>query len=385
MDSPSADTCSGGFESDGSCSVAGKVLAAVAEGLGPSALLESENNYIPSKKLFQVHVEDDWLGSWIQWLVASVLCLGVVVQFLILGCFSADGWVAAKLVMFGIVTEQWGSQSASAVCALLRMKKTPTPRIELIGKVTDASALKLAQAIVEFGSIAQTQTLALQCTQMTVDGVRKLCEVVFNSASALASLDFSEHESFGDGVVEALEEAIAGTESRPASLRLLRLCNCSLTSKSLEVLGGALSTSIIRTLDLSMNNFRGGGVPLREILENAAILRELRLIDCQLEDEDIVLFAPALARSEVTHLDLAYNQMTIKGVQAFLEPLPESCLEHLSLANNNIESEPQSLAKLAGSWASGSRTRESTIDLRGNPLSTQDLEAFNGILATLLI
>lgn len=311
--------------------------------------------------------------------ILLVLVLGAFLQLGCCLCFFVEGVPAARLVLWGCMTEAWALRSVSSTCALLRLKRAPTPMLQISGRVTDAGAAALGTAVRAHGKTAQTQAIALPGNPaLTCRGVAALCKEVLSPACTLKAMDLSHNKQLGSSLSGILVPHLAGNAGSPSCLRSLLLADCGLTKESVVELSKVVGASVLRTLDLSQNAISGAGAALAAIAE-APLLEDLRLVDCGLGDADVVDLAPALPASGLLSLDLAFNTVGSEGVLALARHVGGAPLQSLSLVQNQIDSgEP--LGQLAGAWAAQPRNH---LDIVGNMLSKEKIQAFSKVLASL--
>uniref|UniRef100_A0A8C1LUB6 NACHT domain-containing protein n=1 Tax=Cyprinus carpio TaxID=7962 RepID=A0A8C1LUB6_CYPCA len=169
----------------------------------------------------------------------------------------------------------------------------------------------------------------------------KSCSVlatVLSSKTILKEVNLNNSLLLDSGVKKICE----GLKNPVCELKILKLCDCSLTDQSCSALATVLrSNSTLKELDLSNNNLQDSGVKkLQNGLEDTnCTLENLRLSNCGISEEGYKALASAL-RSNPSHLielDLTGNDPGQSGVKQLNDLLQDpNCqlktLRFLSLA-----------------------------------------------------
>ncbi|XP_019898557.3 NLR family CARD domain-containing protein 3-like isoform X2 [Esox lucius] len=142
-----------------------------------------------------------------------------------------------------------------------------------------------------------------------------LAPVLSSTCSHLRELDLSNNDLQDSGV----KLLAAGLGSPQCKLKKLSLNGCNITERCCKELTSALTTSNLRTLDLSNNKLQDSGVKLLcEGLANSQCrLKTLRLSFCGVTEEGCAALISAL-RSNPSHLrdlDLSYNHPGESGAK----------------------------------------------------------------------
>lgn len=326
-----------------------------------------------------VQLQSGALADWLSGAIISLLVLGGILQLGCCMCLCIQGAPAARLVLLGVMSEAWALRSVSTACALLRLKRRPTPTLEVSGRVTDAGASELGSTIRAHGGTCRTQAVGLTGNpRLSCQGVASFCAEVLGPTCALKALDLSSNPQLGDGLGGTLAPYLAGRDGSPSCLRTLILVECGLTAAGVLELSKAAGSSVLVTLDLSQNKLEGAGTALAQLVE-APLLEDLRLVDCGLGDKDVAEMALVLPSSGLVSLDLAFNSIGSEGVLSLARHLGDAPLQSLSLVQNQIVSD-EPLGQLAGAWAAQPRSQ---LDLVGNLLSKDKLQIFKKVLASL--
>merc|ERR1712037_531813 len=107
--------------------------------------------------------------------------------------------------LWGFLPEAYAAISVSAVNALLRLKKGPTPVVVLQNCVTDAGANQLAEAFQNYGKKAELVAIELPHNpQLSARGLDPIVEVALHKDSTISELDVSYNPQFGNTVVAVL-------------------------------------------------------------------------------------------------------------------------------------------------------------------------------------
>ncbi|XP_067429698.1 NLR family CARD domain-containing protein 3-like isoform X2 [Thunnus thynnus] len=138
-----------------------------------------------------------------------------------------------------------------------------------------------------------------------------LSSVLSSQSSGLRELDMSNNN------LQKLELLSAGLESPHCRLETLRLTDCNLSKRSLEVLSSVLrsQSSSLRELDLSNNNLQELELLSAGLESPHCTLKTLRLSGCLITEEGCASLASALSSnpSHLRELDLSYNHPGASG------------------------------------------------------------------------
>ncbi|XP_042602642.1 NACHT, LRR and PYD domains-containing protein 12-like, partial [Cyprinus carpio] len=125
----------------------------------------------------------------------------------------------------------------------------------------------------------------------------------------------------------------AGLKSSHCRLNILRLCRCNLTSQSCKSLSSTLqsSNSVLRELDLSNNDLQDSGVKLLSDGLKSCKLEILRLSICKLTGQSSESLSSAVQSSDsvLRELDLSINDLQDSGVKLLSDGLKSCKLEIL--------------------------------------------------------
>ncbi|XP_042600972.1 NACHT, LRR and PYD domains-containing protein 12-like [Cyprinus carpio] len=193
-----------------------------------------------------------------------------------------------------------------------------------------------------------------------------LCSALQSSNSYLRELDLSNN-CLKDSGVTLLS---AGLKSSHCRLNILRLCRCNLTSQSCKSLSSTLqsSNSVLRELDLSNNDLQDSGVKLLSDGLKSCKLEILRLSICKLTGQSSESLSSAVqsSNSVLRELDLSINDLQDSGVKLLSDGLKSCKLEILRFSICNLT------AHSCGSLSSVLQSSNSV--LRELDLSNNDLE-----------
>ncbi|XP_072235151.1 NACHT, LRR and PYD domains-containing protein 12-like [Leuresthes tenuis] len=135
-----------------------------------------------------------------------------------------------------------------------------------------------------------------------------------SNPSHLKELDLSNNELTGP----AVKHLSAGLQSPNCRLEALRLMRCSLSEISCDFLVSALKSNHLKELDLSKNfGLKDSGVKrLSKGLQSPSCqLQTLRLEGCGLSEISCASLASALKSSQLTELDLSWNNIGDSGLK----------------------------------------------------------------------
>ncbi|XP_028827903.1 NLR family CARD domain-containing protein 3-like [Denticeps clupeoides] len=260
----------------------------------------------------------------------------------------------------------------SALAYMLLMSEEPLEELDLRRyKTSDEGRRRLLPAV-------------RYCRTARIGGCRlteKMCETVAwalrAASSHLRELDLSDSVLLDSGV----RMLTSSLMSPSCKLETLRFTKCKLTRKSWENLTSTLlaGSSQVRELDLLDNELQDAAVELLSDGIPRCGLRTLRLSHCRLTEKGCAALTPALcsAGSPVRTLDLSGNDLQDPGVEALSGGLksPECKLEALSLSFCGITG--QGCASLASALTSNpSHLRE--LDLSYNHLGDQGVGLLSG-------
>ncbi|XP_042566156.1 leucine-rich repeat-containing protein 31 isoform X2 [Clupea harengus] len=178
---------------------------------------------------------------------------------------------------------------------------------------------RVKQFVEKLGKKPDSQTLSLSHCDLTATDVLELATLL-TFLTQLEELDLSWNDLVG-GSLKALTFHL----QHVGKLRGLRLCGCRLTAQDLTALGESLdSVPLLEIVDLSWNA-GVGGAGLRSLtsqLRYGCMIRELRLVDCQLTDADIKALGQALPlMTNLEDLDLSCNRIATGGVRELFSSL----------------------------------------------------------------
>ncbi|XP_076147420.1 leucine-rich repeat-containing protein 31 isoform X1 [Alosa pseudoharengus] len=167
--------------------------------------------------------------------------------------------------------------------------------VEKLGKKPDSQALNLSHCDLTATDMVELATLLPFLTQLEV-------------------VDLSWNDLVG-GSLKALTFHL----QHVGKLSILRLCGCRITAQDLTSLGESLdSVPLLEIVDLSWNAGLGGDSlhSLTGQLRSGCMIRELRLVDCQLIDADMKALGQALPlMSSLEDLDISCNRITTGGMK----------------------------------------------------------------------
>ncbi|XP_067284189.1 uncharacterized protein [Pseudorasbora parva] len=179
--------------------------------------------------------------------------------------------------------------------------------------------------------------------------------------SNLRELDLSTNHLKDPGV-KLLSD---GLKSSHCQLNILRLCGCHLTAQSCESLSSALqsSNSVLRELDLSMNDLQDSGVKLlSDGLKRNCKLEILRFSICNLTAQSCESLSSVLqsSNSVLRELDLSTNDLQDSGVKLLSDGLKRNC--------------KLKILRLSGCMVTEEGCRYVSSALRSNPSHLSELD-----------
>jgi hypothetical protein len=263
----------------------------------------------------------------------------------------------------------------------LALKKQPTPHIELCQCVSDSHANSLGKAIQKEAATARTKCLSLPGNEaLGPKGLAVLCEAVLSPPALVNNINLQDNPHLGDAIIGTLAPFLRHPHSQ---LRVVGLRNCGLTASGVELLSFGLDNSACSAMDLSFNNLHGAGSALA-VACDAPLLKELKLRNCELEDEDVAPLAKELSTSSIVLLDLSANKITQIGANILAAHIGHAtCLQSLDLARNSIAGH-DCFGRLAGAWANvPGRVRRGKLIIAGNGNFDEEAKSFQSMLSTL--
>ncbi|XP_063060224.1 NACHT, LRR and PYD domains-containing protein 3-like isoform X1 [Engraulis encrasicolus] len=170
----------------------------------------------------------------------------------------------------------------------------------------------------------------------------KSCETVASALqsanSPLRELDLSDNDLRKSG-----NKLFSSLLSPNCKLEILRLAGCNLTAESSEVVASALQSLVSMTeLDLRGNQLSVHGVQLLHTAKNHpdCTLQTLRLVDCELSEKQLDVLASAVQSCvSLTELDLSENRLTSPGIQLLNATLDRLKLQKLRLIGCGLTEE----------------------------------------------
>ncbi|XP_062390590.1 NACHT, LRR and PYD domains-containing protein 12-like [Sardina pilchardus] len=202
----------------------------------------------------------------------------------------------------------------------------------------------------------------------------KSCEIVISALqsanSPLRELDLSQNY-----LANSVEKLPTALQSPNCKLEALRLVGCGLTEKSGDILGFALQSvnSHLRELDLSKNTLGDCGGKLgSEALNPHCKMETLRLADCELTAKPLEIMASALqsANCPLRELDLSQNDLQVSGEKLVSALQSSNCkLQTLRLTRCKLRySSSEVVVSVLQSYIS----QLSELDMSGCDLQTSD-------------
>jgi len=302
-----------------------------------------------------------------------VVCgLFILVWGICIVVWGLDGSLAARLAVWGLLPEGFTVISASAVSALLRLKKGETPVVVLRGCVTDNDAKILADAVGEHGGRAGIRALELNHNPWSANGLTHVVELFLTARHPqlqLQELEISDSPHLGDAALEVLCPLM---KPKASKLTDLKAAGCGFTAVGLRHFAKAASRGKLRTLDFSRNSFSGAGKVLAELCE-APVLEELCLEHCELKAGEVAALAEQLPYTSIHGLNVGGNNIGSEGLEILSEHLAESQVYELALEDNGITAGCLGLSALREAWFLRPLER---LRLAGNPMQAEDAAAF---------
>lgn len=294
-------------------------------------------------------------GSLITW-------IGLLIKYMI------DGSLPARLALWGLMPEVCAAISPRSIVALLRMKKEPTPVIVLRGCVNDAGAEELARGVIEFGPKAELQVIELPHNpSLTSAGLRRLVAATREDGVQVSELDLSSNPQLCSTLPADLQPALMAKKN---ALQVLKVADCDLVATGLPTLTELIALSQLRSLDLSYNNFKGGGEALASAMD-APMLQELVLTCCSLGVPEVEAIADQLPFTSIKSLQVGGNRFGNEGLAVIADKLPASQVQELGLEANELSS--ASFGCLGAAWA---KRPFSQLRLAGNNMSQDEVASF---------
>jgi len=301
---------------------------------------------------------------------AMLMLLSILAWLFTMLKFAVDGSLPARLAIWGLLPEAYAAISVRAVFHLLRLKSGPTPVIVLRNCVTDEGALKLVEAMIDFGSKAGLEAIELPHNpQLGVAGLQAITDAALRPDSKVVELDFSYNPQLGDPALKILRPLL---ESKKSRIQVLRLADIGLTQAGLKGLAQATPKSQLRTLDLSWNSMKGAGEVVADIMD-APVLEELNLTCCDLSADDAGLISEQLQYTSIRAVQLGGNRFGSAGVVRFCEHLADSQVDEIGLEAVGLEVGCEGLSALAEAWVKRPFTR---LKLHGNRMTNEEVATF---------
>lgn len=177
---------------------------------------------------------------------------------------------------------------------------------------------QVAEFMDKLGKKPDHKCLNLNNCQLTTNDVGQLAALLPNVPS-VEELDLSWNELPG-GAVKLLCSHLQHTPQ----LRVLELASCQLSQLDISSLGDSVQLLVnIEKLDLSWNSELGGNLSLfAQKLQTHSTLKILKLVDCNLTEEDGVALGKALSvTTDLEVLDLSMNGSIGCGLATLFQEL----------------------------------------------------------------
>eukprot|EP01114_Cavostelium_apophysatum_P000437 TRINITY_DN10401_c0_g1_i1.p1 TRINITY_DN10401_c0_g1~~TRINITY_DN10401_c0_g1_i1.p1 ORF type:complete len:405 (+),score=32.08 TRINITY_DN10401_c0_g1_i1:98-1312(+) len=196
--------------------------------------------------------------------------------------------------------------------------------------------LLVTEAMGFLGGNTTLRKITIYPTTVTPRSARAFAEAAKKTNVSLQHLNFAQNDIEDGGAV-----AIASILPLLATLTTLDLRSCKIDTKGMTALAKALGKNIaLQNLDLTYNQLGGLVAPFAEAIEKNSVLKTLNISENSVGVHGAQLLADALRKnSTLTHLYLAFGNITNEGGHYFLETLTQRnrSLTRLHLIGNKID------------------------------------------------
>ncbi|KAH9598777.1 Leucine-rich repeat [Trypanosoma melophagium] len=263
----------------------------------------------------------------------------------------------------GINGNHIGNEGAEAIGNMLRANKVLS-HLNLSSNGLGPAGLSYITAGLE-GNCSLTR-LDISINSLGYAGAKAIASVLEDCSITHLSLNRNSLTDNGGMVIfQAIGDAIDSGEDR---IEFLNLENNDLGEKTAKALQKVLSSSTaLKQLRLSSNNFASSSKYIMEGLAENKSLRSLHLSSCDIRETDGAPFATALTANSTLHiLDLSSNKLKDAGTKCIAEAMKSNeGLISLDLSCNKISDEG---GKAIASFLTSNRTLRE-LNLRRNAMS----------------